>query len=163
RAARRRPAHHTARARRRDGPVGLRQVDAHELARLSRRADLRCLSPRRRGRRSPLARPPRRDSQSHAGLRLPELLAPAAHDRARLTSRRGARVMNLLRTFAVAFAALGRTKVRSFLTVLGVIIGVGAVIAMVSVGEGAKKRVAAQFEAMGTSTLIVSGGSFSSG
>jgi putative ABC transport system permease protein len=71
--------------------------------------------------------------------------------------------MSLFRTFAVALAALSRTKVRSFLTVLGVIIGVGAVIAMVSVGEGAKKRVSAQFEAMGTSTLIVSGGSFSSG
>ncbi|HUQ04267.1 MAG TPA: ABC transporter permease [Kofleriaceae bacterium] len=71
--------------------------------------------------------------------------------------------MNIFRTTMVAFAALARTKARSFLTVLGVIIGVGAVIAMVSVGEGAKQRVAAQFEAMGTSTLIVSGGSSQAG
>jgi putative ABC transport system permease protein len=71
--------------------------------------------------------------------------------------------MNVFRTTMVAFAALARTKTRSFLTVLGVIIGVGAVIAMVSIGEGAKQRVAAQFEAMGTSTLIVSGGSSQAG
>ena len=71
--------------------------------------------------------------------------------------------MNLARTFMVALAALARTKTRSFLTVLGVIIGVGAVIAMVSLGEGAKARVAAQFEAMGTSTLIVTGGSSQAG
>ncbi|KAB2897765.1 MAG: FtsX-like permease family protein [Kofleriaceae bacterium] len=71
--------------------------------------------------------------------------------------------MNIFRTFMVALTALARTKTRSFLTVLGVIIGVGAVIAMVSIGEGAKARVAAQFEAMGTNTLIVSSGSTSAG
>ncbi len=71
--------------------------------------------------------------------------------------------MNLFRTTLVALTALSRTKTRSFLTVLGVIIGVGAVIAMVSIGEGAKARVAAQFEAMGTSTLIVSGGASTAG
>jgi putative ABC transport system permease protein len=71
--------------------------------------------------------------------------------------------VNLARTFMVALTALGRTKTRSFLTVLGVIIGVGAVIAMVSIGEGAKARVAAQFEAMGTSTLIVSSGASNAG
>ena len=71
--------------------------------------------------------------------------------------------MNFVRTMVVAFTALARTKTRSILTMLGVIIGVGAVIAMVSVGEGAKRRVAAQFEAMGTSTLIVSGGSSQAG
>ena len=71
--------------------------------------------------------------------------------------------MSLLRTIVVALTALARTKTRSILTMLGVIIGVGAVIAMVSVGEGAKARVAAQFQAMGTSTLIVSGGSSQAG
>jgi putative ABC transport system permease protein len=71
--------------------------------------------------------------------------------------------VNLARTTMVALAALARTKTRSFLTVLGVIIGVGAVIAMVSIGEGAKARVAAQFEAMGTSTLIVSAGQTNAG
>jgi len=66
--------------------------------------------------------------------------------------------MSLLQTLQVAIAALARTKTRSFLTVLGVIIGVGAVIAMVSIGEGAKKRVADTFEAMGTNTLTVRAG-----
>ncbi|HVV86371.1 MAG TPA: ABC transporter permease, partial [Kofleriaceae bacterium] len=71
--------------------------------------------------------------------------------------------MSIFRTLIVAFTALARTKTRSILTMLGVIIGVGAVIAMVSVGEGAKQRVAAQFESMGTSTVIVSGGSSQAG
>ncbi len=71
--------------------------------------------------------------------------------------------MNLLRTTLIALTALSRTKTRSLLTVLGVIIGVGAVIAMVAIGEGAKVRVAQQFEAMGTSTLIVTSGSSQSG
>jgi len=71
--------------------------------------------------------------------------------------------VNIFRTIMVALTALMRTKTRSILTMLGVIIGVGAVIAMVSIGEGAKARVAAQFEAMGTSTLIVSGGSNQAG
>ncbi len=67
--------------------------------------------------------------------------------------------MSLLQTFHIALGALGRTKTRSFLTVLGVIIGVAAVIAMVSVGEGAKAKVAKTFESMGTDTLIVMPGS----
>lgn len=71
--------------------------------------------------------------------------------------------MTLLQTILIAFAALTRTKTRSFLTVLGVIIGVGAVIAMVSIGEGAKARVAATFENMGVTTLSVSSGAQRSG
>ena len=51
---------------------------------------------------------------------------------------------------------------RSFLTALGVVIGVGAVIAMVAIGEGAKRRVEQTFEAMGTNLLIVLPGSSSS-
>ncbi len=62
-------------------------------------------------------------------------------------------------TLFIALAALARNKMRSFLTVLGVIIGVAAVIAMVSLGEGAKARVAAAFEGMGTNTLVVRSGS----
>src|SRR3970040_1733931 len=61
-------------------------------------------------------------------------------------------------TLHIALAALARNKMRSFLTVLGVIIGVAAVIAMVSLGEGAKARVAAAFEGMGTNTLVVRSG-----
>jgi putative ABC transport system permease protein len=71
--------------------------------------------------------------------------------------------MNIFRTLAVAFSALLRNATRSLLTMLGVIIGVGAVIAMVSIGEGAKAQVAEGFKAMGTSTLIVTAGSSGSG
>ena len=44
---------------------------------------------------------------------------------------------------------------RSFLTALGIIIGVGAVIAMVAIGEGARARVEQAFSSMGTNVLIV--------
>ena len=67
--------------------------------------------------------------------------------------------MNILRTSRVAFRALARNKMRSFLTALGIIIGVGAVIAMVSIGEGAKKGVEDRFNSMGTNLLFVSPGS----
>jgi putative ABC transport system permease protein len=63
----------------------------------------------------------------------------------------------------VAGRALLRNKLRSFLTALGVVIGVAAVIAMVAIGEGARRRVEATFEAMGTNLLILVPGSASSG
>ena len=63
----------------------------------------------------------------------------------------------------VAARALVRNKMRSALTALGVVIGVGAVIAMVAIGEGARLRVQATFEAMGTNLLIVIPGSATSG
>jgi putative ABC transport system permease protein len=71
--------------------------------------------------------------------------------------------MGFLQTLQVAIGALARTKTRSFLTVLGVIIGVAAVISMVSIGEGAKARVAATFDGMGTNTLQIRSGSSSRG
>jgi putative ABC transport system permease protein len=67
--------------------------------------------------------------------------------------------MNMLRTIRVALRALGRNKMRSFLTALGIIIGVGAVIATVSIGEGAKREVEKRFEDMGTNLLTVRPGS----
>jgi putative ABC transport system permease protein len=66
--------------------------------------------------------------------------------------------MGVFQTFHIAITALARTKLRSFLTVLGVIIGVGAVIASVAIGEGAKARVTATFEGMGTNTLQLRSG-----
>jgi putative ABC transport system permease protein len=71
--------------------------------------------------------------------------------------------MNPLQTLRIAMRALLRNKMRSFLTMLGVIIGVGAVIAMVAIGEGAKARVEASFAAMGTNLLIVLPGATTSG
>jgi len=69
--------------------------------------------------------------------------------------------MNILRTIRVALRALGRNKMRSFLTALGIIIGVGAVIATVSIGEGAKRELEKRFESMGTNLLFVYPGSLS--
>lgn len=71
--------------------------------------------------------------------------------------------MTLLRTIPVALSALTRNKLRSLLTVLGIVIGVGAVIAMVSIGEGAKARVAKTFENIGTNMLVLRSGSSSRG
>jgi putative ABC transport system permease protein len=63
----------------------------------------------------------------------------------------------------VALRALLRNKLRSLLTALGIIIGVGAVIAMVAIGEGARARVEQAFSAMGTNVLIISSGAKTSG
>jgi putative ABC transport system permease protein len=71
--------------------------------------------------------------------------------------------MRLGGTLRVALRALLRNKLRSFLTTLGVIIGVAAVIAMVAIGEGAKAQVQAAFEKMGTNMLVVRSGSTNSG
>ena len=67
--------------------------------------------------------------------------------------------MKFFRTIKVALRALARNKMRSFLTALGIIIGVGAVIAMVSIGQGAKQEVEARFTSMGTNLLFVRSGS----
>ncbi|MGB7922794.1 MAG: ABC transporter permease [Pyrinomonadaceae bacterium] len=66
--------------------------------------------------------------------------------------------MNILMIIRVAFRALVRNKMRAALTMLGIIIGVAAVIAMVSIGQGAQASVQAQIEGMGTNLLFVSAG-----
>ena len=62
-------------------------------------------------------------------------------------------------TVRLAFTAIIRNKLRSFLTVLGVVIGVAAVIAMVTIGRGSSAQVEASVEALGTNVLIVRPGS----
>ena len=69
----------------------------------------------------------------------------------------------LLTIIRVAFKALGRNKMRSILTMLGIIIGVGAVIAMVSIGQGAQQTISEQIASAGSNMLFVTPGSFSSG
>ena len=64
--------------------------------------------------------------------------------------------MNFLMIIRVAFRALVRNKMRAALTMLGIIIGVSAVIAMVSIGQGASASVQAQIESIGTNLLFVS-------
>src|SRR4030095_15786307 len=64
----------------------------------------------------------------------------------------------LLMIIRVAFRALVRNKMRAALTMLGIIIGVSAVIAMVSIGQGASAPVHAKIESIGTNLLFVSAG-----
>jgi putative ABC transport system permease protein len=63
--------------------------------------------------------------------------------------------VNLWQTIRAALRAILRNKLRSFLTTLGIVIGVGAVIAMMAVGAGARADIEANFAAMGTNLLIV--------
>jgi len=72
-------------------------------------------------------------------------------------------MMRLLAGLRIALRALMVNKMRSTLTMLGIIIGVGAVIAMIAVGSGAKKRIAEQIASMGSNLLIVMSGSSTSG
>ena len=69
----------------------------------------------------------------------------------------------LIMTGLVAFRVLARNRLRSALTMLGIIIGVGAVIAMVSIGEGAKAAVQAQLATFGTNVIMVLPGATTTG
>src|SRR5215470_6973767 len=71
--------------------------------------------------------------------------------------------MNLIAILKIAMRALGRNKMRSALTMLGIIIGVGAVIAMVSVGQGAQRMVQDQISSMGSNMLYVMPGNMMQG
>lgn len=71
--------------------------------------------------------------------------------------------MNFPMTLRIAFKALSRNKMRSGLTMLGIIIGVSAVIAMIAIGSGAKARIQEQIASMGSNLLIVLSGSATSG
>jgi putative ABC transport system permease protein len=72
-------------------------------------------------------------------------------------------VINIPSTFRIAFRALKVNKMRSALTMLGIIIGVGAVIAMLAVGTGASKRIAEQISSMGSNLLIILPGTTTAG
>jgi putative ABC transport system permease protein len=71
--------------------------------------------------------------------------------------------MKIANILLSAFRALARNKMRSFLTMLGIIIGVGAVIAMLAIGQGAQYSVQQQINALGTNVLIVVPGNQQSG
>ena len=71
--------------------------------------------------------------------------------------------MTALETGRVAVRALWRNKLRSALTTLGVVIGVGAVIAMVAIGDGAKAQVEQAFASMGSNLLILLPGTTTAG
>jgi putative ABC transport system permease protein len=66
-------------------------------------------------------------------------------------------------TFRIAFKALGRNKMRTGLTMLGMIIGVAAVITLVAMGNGAQSMIEDQIKGAGTNMITVNAGNFSSG
>jgi putative ABC transport system permease protein len=68
-----------------------------------------------------------------------------------------------LATIRIALLALARNKLRSGLTMLGIIIGVGSVIAMVALGQGAQEQVQQQIAALGSNMLFVSAGTMNKG
>src|SRR5690242_20874797 len=71
--------------------------------------------------------------------------------------------MSLLMILRIAFKALNRNKMRTALTMLGMIIGVAAVITMVALGTGAQSSIETQIQAAGTNMIIVSAGNFTQG
>ncbi len=71
--------------------------------------------------------------------------------------------MNLLLTFKIALRALSRNMMRSMLTMLGIIIGVGAVIAMIAIGQGASSQIQSQIAQLGNNMLFVMSGSMNMG
>ena len=71
--------------------------------------------------------------------------------------------MSFLMILRIAVKALNRNKLRTALTMLGMIIGVAAVITMVALGTGAQTTIEAQIQSAGTNMIIVSAGNFSQG
>ncbi len=66
-------------------------------------------------------------------------------------------------TLRISFRALKRNKMRSALTMLGIVIGVGAVIAMIAVGSGAREKIASQISSMGSNLIMVLPGATTAG
>jgi putative ABC transport system permease protein len=71
--------------------------------------------------------------------------------------------MSIFMTLLIAVKALNRNKMRTMLTMLGMIIGVGAVITMVALGKGAQSTIEAQVKAAGTNLITVMAGNFTQG
>src|SRR5829696_7494406 len=71
--------------------------------------------------------------------------------------------MSIFMTLLIALKALNRNKLRTMLTMLGMIIGVGAVIAMVALGKGAQSTIEAQVKAAGTNLITIIAGNFTQG
>ena len=71
--------------------------------------------------------------------------------------------MRITATLKIALRALRRNKLRTVLTMLGIVIGVGAVIAMVSIGNGAKAQVESQIASLGQNVILIFSGSTTRG
>ena len=71
--------------------------------------------------------------------------------------------MSIFMTLRIALKALNRNKLRTILTMLGMIIGVGAVITMVALGTGARTTIEERVKSAGTNMILVNAGNFSQG
>ncbi|MCB0068979.1 MAG: ABC transporter permease, partial [Caldilineaceae bacterium] len=71
--------------------------------------------------------------------------------------------MKIIEAMRIAMRALAANKLRSILTMLGIIIGVGAVIALMSIGRGVEKYVTDQFAGLGSNLLFIAPGQISDG
>src|SRR6266540_2139731 len=80
---------------------------------------------------------------------------PCPPRKRRRRRERGGGGVNILSGARIAIRALRVNKLRSALTMLGIVIGVGAVITMVSVGAGAQARVAEQIQSLGANLIII--------
>jgi len=63
--------------------------------------------------------------------------------------------MNIVNLIKIALMAMVRNKMRTFLTMLGIIIGVASVIAMLAIGQGSKKSIQAELSSMGTNMIFI--------
>jgi len=71
--------------------------------------------------------------------------------------------MKILKLFIIAYRSLSKNKLRSFLTMLGIIIGVASVIAMLAIGQGSKKNIEASISSLGVNTIMIMPGALTSG
>ncbi|MFA6873126.1 MAG: ABC transporter permease, partial [Bacteroidaceae bacterium] len=67
--------------------------------------------------------------------------------------------MNATNLFKIALKALANNKLRSFLTMLGIIIGVASVITMLAIGQGSKRSIQSQIAEMGSNMIMINPGS----
>ena len=71
--------------------------------------------------------------------------------------------MNGTNLFKIALRALANNKLRAFLTMLGIIIGVASVITMLAIGQGSKKSIQAQISEMGSNMIMIRPGNMQRG
>ena len=98
----------------------------------------------------------------HAGGERPMALPPPARRSAPAPPAGGVLALWLM-IFVAAAQAIGRNKMRSALTMLGVFIGVAALIVMVAVGDGASEAVRKQIESLGTNVVVILPGAITTG
>src|SRR5918992_1662593 len=109
--------------------------------------------------RQPLADFPASDNRNAADFRAAAVIAAAAG----AADPNPSASMSPVMTFRIAFKALGRNKMRTGLTMLGMIIGVSAVITLVAMGNGAQTMIEDQIKGAGTNLITVNAGNFTMG